>query len=1023
MHRSLSLHATSSMRMKYGILACLSLLSITIFAQPAYDDCANAIVIDDVANYCSEPRGFANVAATTSAEASGSCQLTGEVGSDVWFTFEAVGTQLSVRVTGATGGAVGGTLSNPELIVYQGSCGNLAEVGCNSDAFNNGLVSLNLERIQPGNTYTVRVSGRNGTEGSFRLCISSFNDVPDPNSDCPTGVVLCDKSAFVVDALSGTGEIQDEANGSCLGSPGENSERSSTWYKWVAGSDGTLSFVLTPNNPSDDLDFAVYELPNGLSDCTDKILLRCMASGEQGGCPTSVWEPCTGPTGLSLSSSDLIELPGCNVNHPCVELPTGQDDDNFIAGIDMEAGNAYALLVNNYTRSGDGFSISFGGTGEFLGPEANFSTDDPDGTLCFGEDIVFFDESSFGDLDIAAWQWEFGEGAVPESASGPGPHQVSYTTGGIKSIVLTIESETGCLISDVGTIIVEPPIEVLADIQQQSCPQAENGTISLDIESNSSITGVLWEHGVTGTNLQDLGPGTYEVLITNFNGCDTSLSYTLEPPQPLEIDQIITRPSCGGGSDGSITLVVDGVAPPYIFDFDDGNGFVLNNTRAGLPADVYDIAIQDANGCISHVTVPLGEVVIDVDPDFEGVTPPSCYGFADGRLEVRILGGDAGFAYDWNLNNNYVRDPFYDGVTAGSHHVRIRNDLDCVGFASFDVSQPDSLQVRFDTTNITCFGESDGTLTSIVSGGTPDYAYSWSTGGDRASVQGLGSGNYRLTITDANGCLIQGSAPIIEPPPLEIYVDSIRDVVCYGDQTGVLYLRGEGGTPGYTFGVDGGEFVESPVIEALTGGQHSVSIRDDGGCVITVDADIYQPDALIVDAGADTTVDLGQQAQLIVSHSPINKPVLYQWSPEQSSQCDSCPVTVVSPLQTTLYTVTITDEEQCTSTDSVLVSVYANRPVFIPNSITPDGDGFNDRLAVYGGVAVAPNGVRKLQVFDRWGEMVWEGNNLPLNDETLGWDGTHMGKPLNPGVFVYVAEVQFIDDSVLTFEGDITLIR
>ena len=80
-------------------------------------------------------------------------------------------------------------------------------------------------------------------------------------------------------------------------------------------------------------------------------------------------------------------------------------------------------------------------------------------------------------------------------------------------------------------------------------------------------------------------------------------------------------------------------------------------------------------------------------------------------------------------------------------------------------------------------------------------------------------------------------------------------------------------------------------------------------------------------------------------------------------------------------------------------------------------------MTVYAGVAAAPQGVQKLQIYDRWGEMVWEGTNLPLNDESVGWDGTHNGRPLNPGVFVYVAEVTFIDNSVLTFEGDITLIR
>lgn len=997
-----------------------------LLAQPVNDECANAIELTDVNNWCSDADAYNNSSANQSSQTAPRCLLSNGSFRDVWFTFKAIGTDLNVRVIGLIDKDPGGTMSNPEVSVYQGDCSNLTELGCNSDAFNAGFVELLLDKITPGGTYFIRISGRNNSSGTFQLCVNSFNNVADPSSDCPTGVVLCDKSSFVVEALTSSGSIQDEADNTCLDRNNqfdsrENSELNSAWYKWVAGSSGTLTFTITPNNPADDIDFGVFELPNGLNDCSDKRLLRCMASGEQGGCDFSIWEPCTGPTGLRVSSSDEIETAGCNINDPCVQFFTGQNDDNFVSAIQMEAGRAYALIVNNYTQSGSGFSIDFGGTGEFLGPEADFITDDLDGTVCFGDPVTFFDQSTFGDLNIMNWNWNFGEGAVPQQATGPGPHRVDYTSGGIKSIALTVESETGCLVTAIGSLIIEEPFEIQADIVHQTCPESMDGSINLDINSNSSITSIQWDNGMNGPTLQNLSPGEYTAVITNFNGCDTVVTYNIEAPMPLEIEEIITRPSCGGGSDGGIVLNVSGQAPPFLFNFNRGGGFQAINALNGLPAGIYDIEIQDANGCITELTVPLGEINLELDPDFDPITPPSCFGFSDGAVEIRIVSGQSPYAYDWNLDGTFVPDNILTGVGAGPFFAAVRDAMNCLGFISLEVTEPDQLIVSIDTINISCFGETDGQITPAVNGGTMSYQYNWSNGTTDSLATELVSGQYGLTVTDANGCQTSGAAFVSEPPELVVTIDSTRDVVCFGDRTGSVFFVGAGGSPPFNFSIDGSNFLEVSSFESLAAGNYNLTIRDDRGCTRTTDVQIFQPAQLSVNAGPDTTIDLGFTAQLLATHQPLGKPVLYNWSPPESLDCDTCPAPLSGPVSTTTYTVSIVDDSGCTTSDQVTVFVYLNRPIFIPNSITPNGDGYNDKLAIYSGAAA--RAVRKIQIFDRWGEMVYEGQDLLLNDETQGWDGTYRGQPLNPGVFVYVAEVEFIDNSVLQFEGDITLVR
>jgi gliding motility-associated-like protein len=117
----------------------------------------------------------------------------------------------------------------------------------------------------------------------------------------------------------------------------------------------------------------------------------------------------------------------------------------------------------------------------------------------------------------------------------------------------------------------------------------------------------------------------------------------------------------------------------------------------------------------------------------------------------------------------------------------------------------------------------------------------------------------------------------------------------------------------------------------------------------------------------------------------------------------------------------VTDETGCIATDSVRIAVIKNRPVYIPNAFSPNNDGPNDLFTVYAGPAV--ESVQSLRVFDRWGNLVFERGEFAPNDESMGWDGRFDGRLMNGGVFVYFAEVRFIDGLVVNFKGDVTLVR
>ena len=132
---------------------------------------------------------------------------------------------------------------------------------------------------------------------------------------------------------------------------------------------------------------------------------------------------------------------------------------------------------------------------------------------------------------------------------------------------------------------------------------------------------------------------------------------------------------------------------------------------------------------------------------------------------------------------------------------------------------------------------------------------------------------------------------------------------------------------------------------------------------------------------------------------------------------------VIEPLEDTEYTFTVIDENGCTATAQVLVEVDKNRNVYIPNVFSPNGDGFNDEFRIFACTGVED--INFVRIYDRWGELIYEDDDLP--PDCIGgsqlWDGRFNGKTMNPAVFVYIIEVEFIDGITLLYRGDLTLLR
>ncbi len=998
---------------RYCTICLLLSVCHILTAQPSNDDCENAIEIIDVANSCSDVAAYTNINATDSGYGGATCFA--NASNDVWFSFTAIATDATITINGNQFLGGGGSLSNPEVALYDGVCGGtINEFECASDAVGNNVIELYKGGLIPGTVYFIRVQGRNGSEGTFQLCINNYFPPVNPGSDCPDASILCDKSPFVVQAVNGAGLNNDEASGTCLGGLGQASESNSTWFSWTAATSGSLTFTLTPLSPPDDLDFVVYELPNGVSNCSGKMDLRCMASGD------NVFpSPCMGPTGLANGEIDVSEPAGCN-------NPT---QNSFLAPIDMVAGRSYALVVNNFTSANNGFSIEFGGTGEFLGPEAAFTTNDPNNSVCYGDPISFTDASTFALGSIVGWSWGFGVGATPSNATGPGPHAVTWDSPGVKTVILTVESDLGCIVVETGTIIVEQccndenAMTITETIDDVLCANIFEGAIDLNVDSNVPPYTYEWSTGSTNSSINNLESGEYMVTITNDAACDTVLTFTVDSPPPILIDTLITMPTCDGGQDGAVTLNVSGGVAPYDFDWiNPGIGTVSGNTLSNVPIGDYNVVVTDANNCVENLTIEVRELELILDPTVQAIIQPSCFGFSDGSILLIVANGLPPYQFDWNDGNGYVSDNSIDNIAAGTFTINVLDANNCTGQFDLVVDQPTPLALIVDPTNSSCFNADDGVAFANISGGVGNYTYTWNNGQTTQSAVDLAPGDYFVTVLDGNGCVIEGNTSTIEPPELFIDVVRVEDVVCFGDETGTISVIGSGGTPDYEYSVDGFTFQTDTTFTNLGAGTYILTAMDAMGCLDSTTATISQPLELIVDAGEDQTVDLGYSVELPTIISPPFTPVDYAWVPgENSLDCTDCPRPTATPPNTTTYEVTVTDQLGCTDTDQVTVNVVKNRPIYIPNAFSPNADGFNDFFTAYGGPAARQ--IKLLRIFSRWGDFLFETTDIDLNNEQLGWNGIYRGKPVESGVYAYYIEIEFIDNEVVPFSGDITIIK
>lgn len=306
--------------------------------------------------------------------------------------------------------------------------------------------------------------------------------------------------------------------------------------------------------------------------------------------------------------------------------------------------------------------------------------------------------------------------------------------------------------------------------------------------------------------------------------------------------------------------------------------------------------------------------------------------------------------------------------------------------------------------------------------------YNWNLGGSAVgdSIQLFtgNAGTYTLSVTNAAGCTASDEVTVIldNEIPIAEHI-SVLGVRCFGDVDGTISVDSVTTThPPILYSLNGGPFASLSTFNPLAPGVYTVSLMDANGCEWTSDSlSVNQPPQLLVELGTTLEAALGDSVYLeALITAPLTALDTIYWNPLVDSLHAGTNFQHFFPLDSRQINVQVVDTNGCTVKDRVLVIVDHLRKIYIPNIFKPGSD-FNDHLIIYGGRDVAE--VESFQIYDRWGEKMFEAQNFQPEAPSGSWDGKFKGENVSPGVYIYYAVVRFIDDEKIVFKGDVTVFR
>lgn len=396
---------------------------------------------------------------------------------------------------------------------------------------------------------------------------------------------------------------------------------------------------------------------------------------------------------------------------------------------------------------------------------------------------------------------------------------------GIYSV--TVADSRGCQATIDQEITASAVIDVTLDsIRHVTCSGLSDGAIFTSVTGGTGVYTFHWTPvNLTTDDITNISAGTYVLTVRDNGGCVTTFTQTITAPQTLTISpQSVVNPACSGESTGSISTTIAGGTEPYTISW--SHDPLLNTTNAeDLPVGCYDINVTDANGCTATRNFCLTQTAtLQATVTVQAET---CNNDGLSSLTANPSGGTPPYRYEWS---NGATTQTTTNVAPGTYSLSVFDSLNCF-IQVTDIVMPLTgrlIITERSKTDPTCLNASDGSVRVQILGGIQPYTYLWSTGSNQEDINGLTSGTYCLTVTDANGC-VSDTCFILNPlPAITITADVLRLPACSGANDGAIDVSVQGGTAPYNYFWSHGPATED--VNGLAPGTYCLLVEDVNGC-------------------------------------------------------------------------------------------------------------------------------------------------------------------------------------------------
>jgi hypothetical protein len=495
------------------------------------------------------------------------------------------------------------------------------------------------------------------------------------------------------------------------------------------------------------------------------------------------------------------------------------------------------------------------------------------------------------------------------------PEQTTATATGLSAgtYTVTVTDENGC--TQTGVIVVSNTggPELDASSSNVSCSGGNDGTAAVTVTGGTSPFDYSWNTDPVQTTqtASGLEAGTYTVTVTDALGCTATESVVVLEQPAFVVNASITDVICHGGATGSANASGSGGTAPYTFVWTTEPP-QTTGTISGLVAGLYTVVGTDNNGCTATATVTIAEpepLVVSISQ-----TDITCNGDANASAQAEVSGGTEPYQFLWSTGSGNTSESV-SGLSGGDYTVTVTDSEGCTESATVSINEPSALALSVSSTSTQC-GEATGTATVDVTGGSGEFTYEWGTDPvqNTQTATALGAGNYTVTVTDGNGCSETDVATVTAPGGPSSTV-SHTNVSCNGGTNGTATVNASGGTPGYTYLWSPGN-ADTQTAFGLSAGSYTVTVTDEAGCTTTSTVTITQPNAIdiaIDKQDAPCEGDALGSVNASVSGGVPNYSYFWDTEPVQTTAG-------ISGLTAGDYTLTVTDANGCTASETVSIS-------------------------------------------------------------------------------------------------------